>query len=87
MRGSDFVPDSIDLLNYHFQKVGLIRGGSYINYLECLKNKKAIINPENNEDNYFQYALPVALNHQNIVNNPRRILKIKPFIDQYNWNK
>ena len=52
-----------------------------------VENIKAIINPENNDDNCFQYALTVVLNHQNIENNPQRISKIKPFIDQHNWKE
>ena len=66
MRGSEFVPGSIDLLYFHLQKIGLKRGGSYIDSPEWLKNKKATINPENNDDNCFQYALTVALNHQTL---------------------
>ena len=46
MRGSEFVFDSIDLLYYHLQKIGLKRGGSYIDSPEWLKNKKARINPK-----------------------------------------
>ena len=87
MRESEFVLDSINLLYYHLQKIGLKRGGSYIDSPEWLKNKKATINPKNNDDNCFQYALTVALNHQNIKKNPSRISKIKPFIDQYNWKE
>ena len=87
MRESEFVPDSIDLLYYHLQKIGLKRGGSYIDSPEWLKNKKATINTENNDDNCFQYALTVALNHQNIVKNPQIITKIKSFIDRYNWKE
>ena len=87
MRGSEFVPDSINLLYYHLQQVGLKRGGSYIDSPEWLKNKKAAINPKNDDDNCFQYALTVALNHQNIEKNPQRISKIKPFIDQHNWKE
>ena len=87
MRGSEFVPDSIHLLYYHLQKVGLKRSGSYIDSPEWLKNKKAANNPQNNDENVFQYALTVALNHQHIANNPQRISKIKPFIDQYNWKE
>ena len=30
MTGSEFVPDSIDLLYYHLKKIGVKRGGSYI---------------------------------------------------------
>ena len=80
MTGSEFVPDSIDLLYYHFQKIGLKRSRSYIDSPKWLKNKKVTINPEN-DDNCIQYASTVALNHQNIGKNPQRILRIKPFID------
>ena len=38
MRGSKFVFDSIDLLYYHLQKIGLKRGRSYIDSPEWLKN-------------------------------------------------
>ena len=87
MIGSKFVPDSIDLLYYHLQKVGLKRSGSYIDSPEWLKIKKATINPQNNDDNCFQYALTVALNHQHIANNPQRRSKIKPCTDQYSWKE
>ena len=51
---------------YHLQKIGLTRGGSCIDSPKWLKNKKPTINPENNDDKCLQYALTVALNHQNI---------------------
>ena len=81
MMGSSFIRDSIDLLYYHLQKISLKRGRSYIDSPKWLKNKKTTINPKNNDDNCFQYALTVALNYQNIKSNPERISKIKPFID------
>ena len=52
-----------------------------------MKNKKATINPKNNDNNCFQYTLTVALNFQNIKEDPPRILKIKSFTDQYNWKE
>ena len=87
MGGSEFVPDSVDFLHYHLQKVGLKRRGSYIDSPEWLKNKKATINPKNSANNCFQHALTVAFNHQNIEKNPQIISKIKSFIDQYNWKE
>ena len=84
MRKSEFVCDSIDLLYYHLQKIGLKKGGSYIDSPEWLKNKNATVNPKTNNGNCFQHALAVALNHQNIEKNPQKISKTKPFIDQYN---
>ena len=64
MRGGNFVFNSVDLLYYHLQKTSLKRiGSSYIDSPEWLKNKKASINPQNKDDNCFQYALTVALNY------------------------
>ena len=83
--GSELFYDSVDALYYNLNKVSWSRGGSYIDSPKWLKNKKATINPKSNDDKCFQYALTVALNYQNIKNNPERISKIKPFIDQYNW--
>ena len=64
MRGSKFIRDSVDLLYYHPQKIGLKRGGSYIDSPEWLKNKKATINPKN---------MTVALNHKQIKSHPEII--------------
>ena len=64
MRGSEFIFDSVDALYYNLNKISLSRGGSYIDCPKGLKNKKATINPKNNDDKCFQYALAVALNHE-----------------------
>ena len=45
------------------------------------------INPNNKDNKCFQYALTVALNYEKIKENHQRTSKIKPFIDQYNWNE
>ena len=88
MRKSEFNFDSVDLWYYHLQKASLSRkGSSYIHSAKWLKNKKATIDPKNNDNNCFQYALTAALNYQNIKKDPKRISKIKPFYNQYNWKK
>ena len=48
--------------------------GWYVDSPKWLKNKKkTTINPKNNDDKCFQYAITVALNHQGITCNPGRI--------------
>ena len=84
IRGSEFVFDSVDLLHYNLHKISLNRGGSYIDSPKWLKNKKATINPQNNDDKCFQYALTVALNYGQIKKNPQRISNTKSFINHYN---
>ena len=85
MKGSDFEFDGANFLYYDFNKTSLYRGGSYIDSPKWLKDKKSTINPKNNDDKYFQYAVKLALNLDKIEKYPQRISKIKPFIDQYNW--
>ena len=87
MRGSEFIFDSADTLYYDLNKISLRRGGSYIDSPQWLKTKKATINPKNNNDKCFQYALTVALNYEQIKSHPQRISKVNPFIDQYNWTE
>ena len=81
MRGSYFIFDSVNALHYDLNRISLTREGSYIDSPEWLKNKKATINPQNKDNRCFQYAGTVALNYQNIKNNPERISSIKPFTD------
>ena len=85
MRGSEFVFDYVESLNYIFHKVDLKRSGSYIETPEWLKNKGATINCQNDDDKCFQYAITIALNDDEIGNHHQRVNKVKPFIDQYNW--
>ena len=86
-RGSEFIFENVDLLYYYyFHKIDMKRRGSYKETPECLKNKKATINPKNmNDDHCFQYGISVALNHKDIGRDPHRIPKVKPFITKYNW--
>ena len=85
MKCIDFVFDYIHLLYYKCHKINLNCGGSYIDSLDWVKKKKATVNPINKKDNkYFQYAVVVALNHEEIKKDLQRIKKIKPFINKYN---
>ena len=84
-KGSEFVFDSVNLLEYKLNKISLNRGRSDIDSQKWLKSKKATINPKNNDCNCFQYATIVALNHKQLTNHPERINNLNPFINQYNW--
>ena len=70
MRGSEFEFDGIIFLYYDFNKTGINRGGSYIDSLQWLKDKKSTINPNNNDDKCFQYAVTLALNLDKIKKDP-----------------
>ena len=85
MKGSEFEFDGVNFLYYDFNKTSINRGGSYIDSPKWLKDKKSIINPKNNDNKCFQYAVTLALNLDKIKRNPQRVSKIKPFIEKYKW--
>ena len=85
-RSDEFAFDYIHLLHYNCHKTNPNCSGSYIDSPDWIKNKKAIINPINTKDNKrFQYAVKVALNHEEIKKDLQRTTKIKPFANKYNW--
>ena len=56
-------------------KIIFKRGGSYIDSLDWIKNKKATINPKNDGDKCFQYATVIILNFEEIKKRPTQIFK------------
>ena len=63
MRGSNFIFNSVQLFYYKRNKINFKYGGSYIESLDWIKNKKTTINLKNIDDKCFQYAVTVALNN------------------------
>ena len=88
MKGSSFIFERIDLLEYHLHKISLNRGSSSIDSFTWIKSKGVTINPRNTKNHRcFQYALTAALSYQNIDHHPERISKLRPFINNYNIGK
>ena len=85
INGSNFVFANVDLLVYRIHITSLKRGKSYIKSPEWILSKRATINPKNKDNKCFQHSITVALNNQEIGNNPERISNNKPFIGNYNW--
>ena len=48
-------------------------------------NKKCTINPQNKDIKCFQNSITLSLYHKQIKFHPERISKIKPFINNLNW--
>ena len=47
--------------------------------------KKAVINPNNGDDECFKYVVIAALHHEEIGKDPQRVNKLKPFAERYKW--
>ena len=82
MRRNKFIFDSVQLMHRKSHRVNFRRGGSYIDSPGWVKKKTT---PKNKYDKYFQFAISVALNYEEIKWNPERVSNIKPFINKYKW--
>ena len=68
IRGSNFVFESVELMDYKLHRVRLRRGGSYIKSPEWLLHKGATINPKNeNDDECLRWSIICALNYNEIM--------------------
>ena len=78
-KGSEFIPESVELLYYNFQKIDIRRGESYIMSPDWIASKKATINPKNEKDNKcFQWSIILGLNYNKIKEKVlKKILKFK----------
>ena len=77
-RGSGFTHDSVGLLYYHFQRIDIRRGESYIVSPDWIASKKATINPKNEKDNEcFKWSIIGGLNYNKI--NEKELKKIEKF--------
>ena len=68
IKESDFIFESVELMDYKLHRVRLRRGGSYVKPPKCLANKKATINPKNKNDyECLRWAIISALNYNEIL--------------------
>ena len=83
---SRFVFDEVLFTNVDFHQLNLTRGSSYLplpNWLAC---KKAIINPKNEDQECFKWAVIMASRWEEINNNPERISKLERFEKDFDWS-
>ena len=67
IKGSEFIFESVELVDYKLHRVRLRRGESYIKFPEWLLHKGAIINLKNeNNDECLRWSTISALNYNEI---------------------
>ena len=76
---SRLVFDEVLFTNVDFHQLNLTRGSSYLPLPNWLARKKAIINPINEDQECFKWAVIAASRWEEINNNPERISKLKRF--------
>ena len=83
---SRFVFDELLSLDFNFHRLNLTRGSFYLPLPEWVEKKKAIINPQKEEEKCFKWAVITALKHSEIKLHSERISKLNGFLNDYDWS-
>ena len=83
---SRFKFDEVLFLDANFHQLNLMRGSSYLPLSPWLAKKKAIINPNNDDNECFKWAVIAALEFPNIKSHPERISNLIKFSNNCDWS-
>ena len=82
---SRFRFDEVVFLDINFHWLNLTRGSSYLPLPDWIEKKKAIINPQNDDEECFKWAVIAALEWTDIKSHPERMSNLRKFSDNYDW--
>ena len=83
---SRFRFDEVLFLDTNFHQLNLTRGSSYLPLPDWLVRKKAIINPRNDDEECFKWAVIAALEWADIKSHPECMSNLRKFADNYSWS-
>ena len=81
---SRFVFDEVLFLDTNFHRLNLTRGSSYLPLPDWLARNKVIINPHNNDEECFKWAVIAAENTG--MKDPKRASNLRKFTNNYDWS-
>ena len=81
---SRFVFDEFLYLDINFHQLNLTRGSSYLPLPDWLVRKKAIVNPHNDDEECFKWAV-IAVEIIG-MKDPQRVSNLRKFTDNYDWS-
>ena len=76
---SRFVFDEVLYLDVNFHQLNLTRGSSHLPLPNFIAKRKAVINPKNEDEECFKWAVIAADRWMNIKFNPERVLNLRKF--------
>ena len=83
---SRFAFDKVLYLDVNFHQLNLTRGRSYAPLPDYIANRKAVINPQNDDSECFKRAIIAADRWTDIGSYPERISNPRKFVNNYDWS-
>ena len=81
---SRFVFDEFLYLDVNFHQLNLLRGSSYLPLPDWLARKKAIVNPNNVDEECFKWSVITV--EKVGMKDPQRVSNIRKYKDNYDWS-
>ena len=81
---SKFVFDEFLYLDINIHQLNLTRGSSYLPLPDWLARKKAIVNPDNDDEECFKWSV-IAVEKVG-MKDPQRVSNLSKFTDNYDWS-
>ena len=86
LANSRFVFDRVLYTDIDFHQLNLTRGSSYVPLPQWLAHKKAIINPRNEDQECFKWAVIASSCWEGLGLHPERVSKLRKFEVDYDWS-
>ena len=83
---SRFVFNEVLYLDVNFHQLNLMRGSSYFQLPDFIAKRKAMINPQNGDEECFKWAIIAVDKWMDIDSHPERVSNLREFADSYNWS-
>ena len=86
LRDNGFRFNEILFLNVNLHQLNLTGGRSHLPLPDWIATKTAVINPKNEDNECFKWAVTAALHHEEVKSHPERLSNIKQYVNNYNWS-
>ena len=83
---SRFVFDEVLYLDVNLHQLNLTRGSSCLPLPDYIAKRKAVINPQNGDEECFKWAIIAADKWMDIDFNLERLSNLREFSDNYDWS-
>ena len=83
---SRFVFNEVLYLDVNFHQLNLARGSSYLPLPDFIAKRKAVIDPQNGDEECFKWAIITADRWPGIDSHPERMSNLREFADNYDWS-
>ena len=83
---SRFIFDEVLFLDVNFHRLNLTKCSSYLPLPDWIEKKKAIINPQNDDEECFKWAVITALKWADSKFHSEHVSNLRKFVDNYDWS-